>query len=117
MLEPVDRESWRADTSANGAGALEPIKAGGVELVVDLTKASALYDIRRASVDFSVPLVTDIEQAALLVRSLGAKPELEVLSHSDYFDPKEYFADAKPKPRPPVTSSPLEEEKSRLPGM
>ena len=115
MLETMDRAEWRA--SDNVAASLEPVKAGGVELVVDLTKHEALYDIRRASVDFSVPLITDVEQATLLAAALRAKPSLTITPHNEYFDQKEYYANAKPKPRPKQTVSPLERNANALPGI
>ena len=115
MLETMDRAEWRA--SDNHAGALEPVKAGGIELVVDLTKHESLYDLRRASVDFSVPLITDVEQATLLAAALEDKPNLTITPHNEYFDQKEYYANAKPKPRPKQTVSPLAHDATALPGI
>lgn len=56
-----------------------------VELVMELSGDADQYRTRRAATDFSISLMTDMEQAKLLTTALEESPSLDVDSHCDYF--------------------------------
>lgn len=42
------------------------------------------YEIRRMAIDFSIPLITNIQLARLFIEALDAKPELKIKSWDEY---------------------------------
>ncbi len=71
---------------------LEILKRGGIDLVINISEPrshreeTAGYLIRRNCVDLSIPLVTNLQAAELLVSSLAAKKleDLQVKSWDEY---------------------------------
>merc|ERR1711871_343907 len=72
-------------------GDLNAIADREVELVLELGKDASGYRLRRDTIDFALPLITDIEQTKLLVRAFQQKPTLEPASHDEYFEASEYW--------------------------
>ena len=52
---------------------------------MELSGDADQYRTRRAATDFSISLMTDMEQAKLLTTALEESPSLDVDSHCDYF--------------------------------
>jgi len=46
------------------------------------------YPIRRTTVDFNIPLITNLQIAQFIVESLEAKPRLEPVPYSTYLEPE-----------------------------
>eukprot|EP00668_Euglena_longa_P015951 GGOE01020138.1.p1 GENE.GGOE01020138.1~~GGOE01020138.1.p1 ORF type:complete len:1475 (-),score=418.89 GGOE01020138.1:480-4736(-) len=71
--------------------ALEMVKAREISLIINIpTKDQAAnvacYQLRRAAVDYQVPLITNMGCAKLLVQSLKRRKESSCMSWKDYLD-------------------------------
>jgi len=77
-------------STPDDAEALETIRGRDVDMVLELSGEEDRYATRRTATDFSISLMTDPEQAKLLVRALEEDPHLEVAAHEDYFDAESY---------------------------
>jgi carbamoyl-phosphate synthase large subunit len=72
--------------------ALELVRSGSVDLVINIPKDASVeeltndYTIRRAAVDYGVPLVTNLQVAQRLARALARKSieDLEIRSWREY---------------------------------
>lgn len=69
------------------------IRGREVDMVLELSGEADKYSTRRTATDFSISLMTDMEQAKLLVNALEEDPQLEISAHDDYFGAS-YFESA-----------------------
>jgi carbamoyl-phosphate synthase large subunit len=90
---PVVSVNWPLEESSDGAtNALELIRERAIDLVVNIPKDASEeeltndYMIRRAAVDYGVPLVTNIQLAERLAWAIGRKTleDLETRSWEEY---------------------------------
>ncbi len=68
------------------------LSSGKIELVINIPfsynklEFDDSYEIRRMAVDFSIPLITNIQLARLFIEALDAKPALKIKSWDEYMN-------------------------------
>jgi carbamoyl-phosphate synthase (ammonia) len=65
--------------------AIQHVKEKKIDLVLNLDDRRESYPLRRTAVDFGVPLLTNLQLANMLVRSLDKTSDFAITAWNDYF--------------------------------